>query len=142
MANYARTYSQAQLLQPLESLGDAKYRKVMERIINLFNTEIASAVTNQDSYTVTSGLNATVQEHLQNMPDILVRHVVRNWTDRVIAEFTSAGDGSMFNYTVTAGLRNNLLNDTSNHPNVENKISLDLINTILFTEFTAMAAAS
>jgi len=142
MANYARTYSQANLLQPLESLGDAKYRKVMERIVNIFNTEIASAVSNQDGYTVTTGLAATVHGYLLNLPDLTIRLVLKNWTDRIIAEFTSAGDGTMFNYTVTSGLAANLMNDISNHPNVENRISLDLINDMLFAEFTAMAAAS
>lgn len=142
MANYAKTYTSAQMLQPTEVIPDTKIREYIAAIIGLINTEYDAAVSGQDGYTVTSGLQASMEFYLKNMSNVTRRRMLRDFMTVVVAEFTSAGDGSMFNYTVTSGLKASMQECVKNFDNVIVKNMLFELIDRMFVEFTAMAAAS
>ncbi len=143
MANYTQTSGLlASMWLPFQTTSDIEVKDRMLQIITLINTEFAAAASGQDGYTVTSGLQATVDSYLMDMNDTYTRKVIRFLMIRLIAEFTSAGDGTMFNYTVTSNLRNLITEDISNMPNLTNRKAFHFLVDLLFTEFTAMAAAS
>jgi len=143
MANYATTSGlQATLLQNAEHLADIKYHKVWELLVGIIMTEFAAAVSGQDGYTVTSTLVAQLEAELVNMSDVYQQHILRVLMNYVAAEFALAGDGTMFNYTVTTGFLNNMKEMVQNQPDLLKREMLMAFCDLMFTEFTAIAAAS
>lgn len=150
MANYATTSGlQATSLQLMSHIADVKFKEVWEDLIAIMTTEFAAAVTGQDGYTVTPTLVAQLDAVLINLPDVYMQKILRGLFGQLAAEFALAGDGTMFNYTVSAStdprIRNftqMLIEHVGNTPDVLKREALMEYCALMFTEFTAIAAAA
>jgi len=143
MANYATTTGlQATSLQLMSHIADVKFKKVWEEIIAIQTTEFAAAVTGQDGYAVTSTLVASLNATLINLSDVYNQHILRIFFGYIAAEFALAGDGTMFNYTVTTGFSAIMKEMVQPQNDVLKREALIEYADLMFTEFTAIAAAS
>jgi hypothetical protein len=150
MANYATTSGlQATSLQLMSHIADVKFKKVWEEIIAIITTEFAAAVSGQDGYTVTTTLVASIEHELINLPDHYMQKILRGLFGQIAAEFALAGDGTMFNYTVSTSIDPRIRNfkqmlkeHVENTPDVLKREALVEYCDLMFTEFTAIAAAS
>ena len=133
-----------------EIMGDEEIvKKVWEDIISIMTTEFAAAVTGQDGYTVTTTLVASIHTAIQNLSDEYMKKIFRGFFGQIAAEFALAGDGTMFNYTVSTATDPRIRDFTDmmqdhidNTPDVLKKQALFAYADLMFTEFTAIAAAS
>jgi hypothetical protein len=150
MANYATTSGlQATSLALMEHVADLKFKKVWEQLIGIMTTEFAAAVTGQDGYTVTTTLVAQLEAELINLSDTYMQNILRSFFGQLAAEFALAGDGTMFNYTVSAStdpriynFKQMLQDHIGNTPDALKREALFEYADLMFTEFTAIAAAS
>jgi len=143
MANYATTSGlQATSLQLMSHIADIKFKKVWENLIAIMTVEFAAAVTGQDGYAVTSTLVASLENELINLSDFYHQKILRIFFNKLAAEFALAGDGTMFNYTVTSGLLLDLKEMVQPQNDVLKREALMEYCDLMFTEFTAIATAS
>jgi len=115
---------------------------ILEKILVLINTEFAAmASAGLAGYTVTTGLEATMEELMGNFSNDLNRQNMKSWIELLLVEFAAVETNGLSYTKTTAILRklNECIDNTSNHTHV--RILRD-INDILNTELTAVAAAS
>lgn len=149
MAAYSQSITLAQLNAIIEHWNDVNDKKAMERVFSLIITEFAAMETaGLAGYTVTSGLQASMEQALDNVSNCLRREHLRRWITDFVAECTSVQTDGL-GYTVTTSatvaletLLDILNRDISYMPDSIKKISFHEINTDLNTEFGLCEDAS
>lgn len=149
MAAYSQSVSNADLNALTTHWNDVHDKKAMERVFALLVTEFAAAETaGLASYTVTSGLQRSLEAALDNVCNILRVEFLRDWITFIVTEFDAVETGGL-SYTrtthATEALQEfvDLLNQSISYfPDSTKKISMHAVNALLNTEFGLMAAAS
>lgn len=149
MAAYSQSITLAQLNKIAESWNNVYAKIHCEMLFTILVAEFAAAETaGLGSYTVTSGLQASLESTMFNAPNALRVELMKRWITYLVTEFTSvATDGLSYTVTTDSTTARNelldLLNQSISYLNdVETKIAFHQINDLLNTEFGLMAAAS
>jgi hypothetical protein len=149
MAAYDQSITVAALDSNTEAFNDVNDKIQLTGLFTLLVAEFAAAETaGLGSYTVTTGLQASLERTLDNVSNNLrVENFVR-WITYLVTEFDSVetlGLSYVVTTSATIALQEllDLLNQSiANTPCSEVRISFHLINALLNTEFGLMAAAS
>jgi hypothetical protein len=142
MAAYTRLITVANLVQDILLMKNTVDKKVFEDLINLYVTEFAAMETaGLASYTVTTGLQATMIARLDNLNDTVWVKIMKNFITTMITEFDSV-ETSGLSYTKTAGFATNLKKSVQLYCTVIDRIALHLSINSINTEFVRVVSAS
>jgi len=149
MAAYTQSIALSDLNSITESWNDINDKIQLEKLFTLLITECAAAETaGLASYTVTSGLQASLEGTLLNVSNTLRVEFLKTWITYIVTEFGLVEtDGLSYTVTTDATTARNELIDFLNQSisylsETGRKISFHAINALLNTEFGLMADAS
>ena len=149
MAAYAQNIALADLNAVTQVWNDVNDKIQIERLFTLLMTEFAAAETaGLAGYTVTSGLQASLESTLRNVSNALRVELLKNWITVLVTEFGLVEtNGLSYALTTSATFA---LEELINHLNrsimylndSQKKIGFHNINAQLNAEFVLVAAAS
>jgi len=141
MAAYAKSMTLAQLKKQLEIWNNTQQETILLRVITLLNTEFAAAETaGLAGYTVTTGLQNSLEEYLKNFPNDLLRQHLKHLFTLLVTEFGLVETNGLA-YTVTSNLKRHLY-DTLACFELTHRMLLHKVLDYFMAEFDLMEAAS
>jgi len=143
MAAYSQTTNQIKILKrKFENMQDIHEKETLFEILDLINTEFAAMETaGLASYTVTSGLNASMDARLINMANTIKRRCLEEFNTLFTTECASVVTNGL-SYTKTTQIVRNMKWTLQNWPNISERMMMfDLIASIE-TELDLLVAAS
>lgn len=149
MAAYSQSITQSNLTKVIESNNDVQDKIHLDALFAILITEFAAAETaGLASYTVTTGLQASLEDSIRSSSNVLRVEFLRTWITYIVTEFTAVETGGLSYVRTTDSTRAlnefiDLLHQAISYMTCsEVKIGFHSINTYLNTEFGLMAAAS
>jgi hypothetical protein len=120
----------------------------IEKLFSLIIAEFArAAAAGLAGYTVTAGLQASLEQTLANVSNALRVELLKNWITVIVTEFESVETDGL-SYALTTGtvaleeLINHLNRSVDYLSEVQKKISFFAIDALLNAEFVLVAAAN
>lgn len=149
MAAYAQNITAADMKSNFESMQNINDKEIFYSIFDLINTEYAAMATaGLAGYTVTTGLQASFEELCLRMSNSVQVEILKAFFTVLLAEFASVETLGL-SYVITTSATTaqiefrDLLNQAvQNYPDVENRVSLNFLITLLQAEHVLLAAAS
>lgn len=149
MAAYSQNITAAAMKLNFESINNVNDKETFYSIFDTINTEYAAMETaGLASYTVTTGLQATLEEKLLRMTDSVQVEILKSLFVVLLTEFASVETLGL-SYVITTSATTaliefiNLLQQAiANTCNVERRISLHLLIAQIQAEHVLLAAAS
>ena len=152
MATYTKDIVLGDLNAITESFNNVNDKIQLEKLFTLIMTEFtavqtASAGAGLAAYTVTTGLQASLEGTLQNVSNALKVEFLKTWITYLVAEFTSvATDGTSYAVTISSVTALETFLDFLNQsisylPELEKKKGFHEIDVALNAEFVLVAAA-
>jgi hypothetical protein len=150
MAGYSKSISAAGMKLNFESMQNINDKEILYSIIDTLNTEYAKIASQGITvYTVTSGLQASLEAKLRRMAASVQVEILKSFFVVMVAEFdaVAAGDAS---YTQTdnsatlgafATFEYMLKNSVENLCEVENRIMFHLLIAQIIAEHVLLVAA-
>jgi hypothetical protein len=149
MAAYSQSITAAGMKLNFESVNNINDKEIFYSIFDILNTEYAAmASAGLASYTVTTGLQATLEGKLLRMGDSIQVEILKSFFVVLVAEFASVETlGLSYVITTSATIAliefEDLLHQAiANICNVERRISLHLLIAQIQAEHVLLAAAS
>jgi hypothetical protein len=141
MAAYAQNITAAILEEAILLMSNTIDRKVFKDLIDLIITEYAAMATaGLAGYTLTTGLQATMLQRLDNLNDNIKVEIMTDVIGIIIVEFTAVQSGGL-GYTITSGFLVSLKLAVQNYCNVIDRISLHEFFADIQAEQVLLAAA-
>jgi len=151
MAAYAKSVTAAAMKLNFESMQNINDKEIFYSICDTLNTEYAAMETaGLAGYTVTTGLQATLERKLERMASSVQVEILKAFFVRLVAEF-SAVETSGLAYTQTddsstlgafGTFENYLKIEIQNLCEVENRIMLHALIAQIIAEHVLLVAAS
>lgn len=142
MSAYAQNISAAMLNEDILLMKNTVDKKVFKDLIDLMITEYAKmASQGLASYTVTSGLQATMLQRLDNLNGSIKVEIMIDIIGILSTEYAAVASGDL-GYTTTTGFLASLKLTVQNIPNVTNRILLHEFFTTINAEHVLLTAAS
>jgi hypothetical protein len=149
MAAYAQNLKAPAMKLNFESMNNINDKEIFYSIFDTINTEYAAMATaGLASYTVTSGLQATLEQKCERMSDALRVEILKSFFVVLLIEYASVetlGLSYVITTSATVALqtfRDHLLQSVENFCSVENRIMLGILIDQLQAEHVLLAAAS
>ena len=143
MAAYAQTTNFLVSIKRVMEIWNNTIDEInIANVMVLLDTEFAAMETaGLAGYTVTSGLQASIDAELNNISNNTMKYIIKNFTTLLLAEFALVETNGLA-YTVTANTSLFLGRTLENVPNQTHKKGLYQIRDIMNTELAALEAAS
>jgi hypothetical protein len=151
MAAYSQSISAAGMKLNFESMQNINDKEILYSIIDTLNTEYAKMASDTlGSYTVTTGLQATLEAKLRRMAASVQVEILKSFFVRLVTEFglvetnglsytqtdDSATDGALSTFQYY------LVDSVQNLCEVENRIMFHLLIAQIIAEHVLLVAAS
>ena len=150
MAAYAQNITAADMKSLVESMKNINDKEIFYSIFDTINTEYAAmASAGLAGYTVTSGLQATLEAKCRRMSNAVQVEILKGFFTLLVTEYTSVQTNGLA-YTQTGASATAafetfeaILNmSIQNYQDVENRIMLNSLITLLIAEHVLLVAAS
>jgi hypothetical protein len=142
MAAYSQNITAAILDEAILNMKNTVDKKVFKDLIDLIITEYAAMETaGLASYTVTSGLQASMLQKLDNLNDNIRVEIMTDVIGILAVEFAAVQSGGL-SYTITSGFLASLKLAVQNYCNVIDRIALHEFFDDINAEQVLVAAAS
>lgn len=150
MAAYSKSITAAAMKLNFESMNNVSDKEIFYSICDTLNTEYAAMETaGLAGYTVTTGLQATLEAKLRRMADSVQVEILKAFFTRLITEFGLVETNGL-SYTQTGASATEghmtfeyfLKHDIENICNVERRISMHLLIDQIIAEHVLLVAAS
>ena len=150
MAAYAQNITAADMKSLVESMSNINDKEIFYSIFDTINTEYAAmASAGLAGYTVTSGLQATLEAKCRRMSNAVQVEILKGFFTLLVTEYTSVQTNGLA-YTQTGASATAafetfeaILNmSIQNYQDVENRIMLNSLITLLIAEHVLLVAAS
>ena len=142
MAAYTQNITAVSIEEQLLLISNTIDRKVLKDIVDLIITEFAAMETaGLASYTVTTGLEASMVQRLDNYGDNTKVLMLEDFIGMLLVEFASVETDGL-SFTQTSGWQVSMKLNVDNFPNVIDRICLHEVIGLLNAEFVLLVAAS
>ena len=149
MAAYSQNITAADMKILVESMKNINDKEIFYSIFDTINTEYAAMETaGLAGYTVTTGLQATLEAKLRRMGNSVRVEILKSFFVVLLAEFASVETLGLSYVITTSATRAliefaDLLNQAiCNYPDVENRIALNSLIVLFQAEHALLAEAS
>jgi hypothetical protein len=146
---YAQDITAADMKILVETMKNISDKEIFYSIFDTLNTEYAKMASDGlASYTVTTGLQATLEAKCRRMSNAVQVEILKSFFVVLLTEFASVETNGL-SYTIktssVAGMTSfsDLLNQSvQNYQDVENRIALNSLITLIQAEHVILAAAN
>jgi hypothetical protein len=146
---YAQDITAADMKSLVETMNNINDKEIFYSIFDTINTEYAKMASDAlASYTVTTGLQATLEAKCRRMSNAVQVEILKSFFVVLLTEFASVETNGL-SYTIktssVAGMTSfsDLLNQSvQNYQDVENRIALNSLITLIQAEHVILAAAN
>jgi hypothetical protein len=149
MAAYSQSITAAGMKSLVETMNNINDKEIFYSIFDTLNTEYAKMASDTlASYTLTTGLQATLEAKCRRMSNAVQVEILKSFFVVLLTEFArvvSLGLSYTIKTSSVAGMTTlvDLLNQSvQNYQDVENRIALNSLITLIQAEHVLLAAAS